>query len=140
MGWFDTRVEDGCGINGELLFDAPGWIVSIGSPRPFVGTTLHTDGVLRQLYFGLDWDWYFANDYFSEAQLGGSLHDRNDDLRDQTRHELGCSLLFRLGVDLEYRFEGKHAVMLHLDYISNGSLCDQNDGMEFFGVRYDYRF
>ena len=74
------------------------------------------------------------------ARLPFGFHNGEDDVADLSTKELGCTLLFRFGVDAGYRFNRHHALMLHLDHISNANICEHNDGMETLGLRYGYTF
>ena len=56
------------------------------------------------------------------------------------RNGLGCEILFRESISAGVLFDGHHSLSLMFDHISNGGLCDDNDGQDTFGVRYGYRF
>jgi hypothetical protein len=50
-------------------------------------------------------------------------------------------VLFREGLDLGYQFNGGHSVSVHGSHISNaGWFAHENDGMNFLGARYGFRF
>jgi len=140
VGAFGDSTEKGINANLELLLHSPEFLSGIGSPRPFVGTSINSAGDTSQLYLGLDWGWDLSANTFVAFQFGGAFHNGENDELDLSRKELGCSLLFRLGLEAGYRFNRQHALMLHLDHISNADLCEHNDGLETFGVRYGYSF
>ena len=55
-------------------------------------------------------------------------------------NEFGCRLLFRESLELGWRFNQRHSISAMIDHISNGGLCDANDGMDNAGIRYGYKF
>ncbi len=142
QGPFSSNKEDGVDLNLEVLFNSPGFLDLILSPRPHAGITGNTSGDTSQFYIGLGWEWTFFENWFAGLTLGGAAHEgelsTSDGARD--KKELGCRILFRGSVDLGYRFRGPHSVMAHFSHISNAKLCDQNDGLENIGLRYGYRF
>lgn len=139
-GPFSRNEEDGFDINLEILFPSPGLLEFIWSPRPHLGVTVSTAGDTSQAYFGLSWEWEFWGNWFAGFSLGGAVHDGKLLTNRIDRKELGCRLLFRESVEFGHRFAGRHGISLFLDHISNAYICDANEGLENFGVRYGYRF
>lgn len=139
-GPFSRNKEGGADINLEVLFASPGLLDILWSPRPHLGLSGHTEGDTNQLYLGLTWEWKFLTNAFFDFSLGGAVHNGETTNAPLGRKELGCSVLFRESLDLGYRFAGRHGVMIHLGHISNASLCDENEGLENFGIRYGYLF
>ncbi|MCZ6744645.1 MAG: acyloxyacyl hydrolase [Alphaproteobacteria bacterium] len=134
-----THKEPGADINLEVLFHSPGFLGVIGSPRPHLGFAVNTGGDTSQLYAGLTWEWDFWRDMFASLALGGAIHDGDLDVRSNDEKELGCRVLFRAAVELGYRFRQRHSLSLYIDQISNGGICDQNEGLVLLGIRYGYR-
>lgn len=139
-GPFSRNEEDGFDGNFEILFPSPKLLKIIGSPRPHIGGTINSDGNTNQGYFGLTWEWEFWRSWFAGFSLGGSVHDGKTETTEIDRKELGCHLLFRESVEFGYRLAGKHGISVFLDHISNANICDHNEGLENFGLRYGYRF
>lgn len=139
-GPFSRNEESGIDANLELLFVSPQYLRTIWSPRPHFGVTLNSNGDTSQAYLGLSWEWDFWRNWFAGFSLGGAIHTGHLASDALDRKELGCRLLFRESVEMGYRFKQKHAVTVFLDHISNSSICDHNEGLENFGVRYGYRF
>ena len=52
---------------------------------------------------------------------------------------LGSQFLFRESLDIGYRF-GRHGISAFAAHISNAGLDNDNDGMNFLGVRYSFAF
>jgi lipid A 3-O-deacylase len=139
-GPFSRNEEDGFDINLEILFPSPRLLEIIWSPRPHIGVTFNTEGDTSQAYFGLSWEWEFWGNWFAGFSWGGAVHDGELLTNKIDRKELGCRLLFRESVEFGYRVAGRHGISLFLDHISNANICDANEGLENFGVRYGYRF
>ena len=139
-GPFSRNKEDGIDANFEALFVSPEFLDLIFSPRPHLGVSANPSGNTNQLYLGLTWEWEFLENAFFDFAWGGTLHDGETAEVDPEKKALGCRVLFREAIDLGYRFQGHHGVMLHLDHASNTKLCDKNEGLESVGIRYGCRF
>ena len=139
-GPFSRNKEDGFDTNVEILFTSPAFLDVIWAPRPHVGGTINSSGNTSQAYLGLTWEWEFLRDFFFDFSFGGAVHDGETTEEKLDAKQLGCSVLFREAIDVGYRFNAQHAVMFHFAHISNGKLCDKNEGLETFGARYGYRF
>ena len=140
QGPFSHNKEDGFDGNLELLFDSPDFLDIIWSPRPHIGVTVNSASNTNQAYLGLSWEWEFWGGAFAGFSWGGAVHDGETTTFDEDKKELGCSVLFRESIDIGYRFFERHALMAHLDHISNAKLCSPNEGLENAGIRYGYRF
>lgn len=135
-----SEEENAVDINAELLFISPEFLEAIWSPRPHIGITANTMGDTSQIYGGLTWGWNFWGPLFAEGTLGLSIHDGELDPVRGDKKALGCRVLFRESVSLGARFLERHSLSLMLAHISNASLCDNNEGLDTFGIRYGYRF
>ena len=138
-GPFSSHKEDGYDLNAEFLFASPGFLALIWAPRPHLGIVRNSAGRTSQAYAGLTWDWSFWKDYFFEFAWGASRHNGNTTQENIGFKDLGCKTLFREALELGYRL-GNHGISLHFAHISNGKLCDKNEGLETVGLRYGYRF
>ncbi|NKB22150.1 MAG: hypothetical protein GKS01_16810 [Alphaproteobacteria bacterium] len=140
QGPFSRNEEDGFDGNFEILFRSPSWLQKIWSPRPHIGLSVNSSGDTSQAYAGLTWEWRFWKNWFIDFSLGGSVHDGKKTTTRIDRKELGCRLLFRESFELGYIFKERHSITGFLDHISNANICDANEGLENFGIRYGYRF
>jgi lipid A 3-O-deacylase len=140
VGPFSHQKEDGVDINGEILFASPRFMDIIWSPRPTVGATINTVGDTSQGYLGLTWEWGFWEHAFFSFFWGAAAHDGEKNANVPDKKDLGCSVLFREGIDFGWRFDERQSVMAHFSHISNAKICDSNEGLETVGVRYGYRF
>ncbi len=139
VGFFGHEKESGIDGNAEVLFTSPEVFKSILSPRPHIGASINSDGNTSKVYAGLTWDVSFGP-LFLEGSLGGALHDGEYKTDDPSKKDLGCTLAFREAVSVGVRFWEQHSISLMLDHMSNATLCENNDGLETFGVRYGYMF
>jgi lipid A 3-O-deacylase len=139
-GPFSRNEEDGFDLNLEVLFVSPKFLDIIWAPRPHLGANINSDNDTSQVYMGLSWEWSFWGGWFAGFSLGGSVHDGKLETLRTDRKELGCRVLFRESIDVGYRFGGRHGISGFLDHISNANLCDRNEGLENYGIRYGYKF
>ncbi len=140
FGPFSSSEESGIDVNFELLFVSPGLLEFIWSPRPHLGVTINSDGNTDQAYFGLSWEIDVWRNLFVGLSFGGAFHNGENESDRADKKDLGCNPLFRESLELGYRFGGRHAITAFLDHISNARLCENNEGLENFGIRYGYRF
>jgi lipid A 3-O-deacylase len=140
QGPFSHRKEEGSDGNLEILFTSPDILKAIWSPRPHVGLSVNSGDDTNQAYLGLTWEYGFSGNFFVNGSLGGAYHDGSKVTDRRDKKSLCYSILFRESVDVGYRFTGAHALMLHIDHISNAKLCSTNEGLESVGIRYGYHF
>jgi lipid A 3-O-deacylase len=139
-GLFGTRKEHGIDGNFEVLFESPGFLGWLGSPRPHLGIEISSAEQTNKAYFGLSWGWTFWGGWFAGFSLGGAAHDGFLSTTQTDRKELGSRFLFRESVELGYVIGGRHTISLLFDHVSNAKLAKNNDGMDSLGLRYGYRF
>ena len=140
VGVFGRSKEDGVDVNAELLFVSPDFLEVVFSPRPHIGVTVSTEGGTSQVYAGLAWDWTFWDPFFVEATLAIAVHDGKISSQAPDEKSLGCRALFRESVSVGARFLEHHSVSVMFTHMSNANLCDNNEGLDAFGVRYGYEF
>jgi lipid A 3-O-deacylase len=140
IGAFGRNKEEGPDVNAELLFVSPAFLELVFSPRPHLGMTVNAGDDTSQVYAGLTWDWTFWEPFFVEGSLGFAVHDGEIDIESRQKKALGCRLLFRESLALGARFYEHHSISMALAHISNAKLCEHNEGLDTFGVRYGYKF
>lgn len=139
---FENRYESGLNLSPEVVFASPDWLEWLWEPRPHVGASFSTSGDTSSIYTGLGWDtdWdngVFLDGFFGLAAHNGELHDGNP----KGKIEFGSRVLFRLGGEVGWRWDGHNAVGLVWEHMSNGSiLASKNQGIDSLGLRYSYRF
>lgn len=147
---------DSIDINGEILSvplkfassETP-VINSLYQPRVHVGFTANTGGWTNVGYAGLTWDWNLGSGFFFDFAFGFAGHDgqlkgkknANGAYIANGRPNLGSQVLFREGLDIGYHIDGTNSVSIYAAHISNaGWFAKENDGMNFLGARYGYKF
>ncbi len=151
-----TKESNTIDINGEILStplvistSSIPFVQSILAPRANIGFTANTSGCTNTGYGGLSWEWGLGSNFFLDFSFGMALQDGQLKAKKDSagnfitdgRPNLGSPVLFREAFDLGYRFQGVHSVSAFAAHISNaGWLAQQNDGMNFVGMRYGYKF
>lgn len=163
----DHREADTFDINFEAVFrKVTFWsfenrfLKFLFSPHPILGGTINTDNETHTGYLALGWQYVFESGVFIGGSFGftyhsGNLHRPTRDCQlgdsctlpglrsffDDGDVYLGSRILFRESIELGYRFAGRHGVSVYLAHMSNAGLFDDdNDGMNFAGLRYRYAF
>lgn len=138
---FGTRYETAApDINLEMRFATPGFLSWAFSPNPVLGADINTGDGTSLAYLGLGWDIYFTDHIFLDFTLGGAIHDGKTGTRSADSADYGCRLNFHESVSIGYNFDGSNSIMLSVDHMSNARLCEKNDGLTNFGIRYAYKF
>ncbi len=136
-------------IHAELLFPSPDLLSFAFDPRPNIGVSIAPDADgISFIFAGLNWDVPVYGNWFVTAQVGGSLNNADRlteaDLQPgeskQTDRLVGCHALFHLGVGFGYRITPDVSIQFYGDHISNANLCDNNEGLDQWGVRLGYAF
>jgi len=149
VGGWAPAVEQGAGINLELLFVSPEFLQAIGSPRPLIGANIATDSdATSQFYLGFEWKAHLTRRFFVTGMAGGAIHNGETDTFDpavdlgriNNTLFLGCRALFRLSADVGYDITERISASVHLSHISNAGLCDDNEGLDNLGLRVGYHF
>jgi lipid A 3-O-deacylase len=143
---FTSRDEDGLDLNGEVLFQSPGFLSFVGSPRPNLGVSINTAGDTSMAYAGMMWQYDFDFGLFAGMNLGFAVHNGTlDNYKLDPTHEsvkrLGTRVLFHLAPEIGYRFESGYGVSLYWSHISNGQMLGSatNEGIDSVGVRFSYK-
>ncbi|CAK9041888.1 Primosomal protein N' (ATP-dependent helicase PriA) [Durusdinium trenchii] len=149
VGAWSPDIEQGAGINFEVLFESPKFLSVLGAPRPVIGANIATDSdATSQIYGGFEWKAYLARRFFVAGMAGGAIHNGETDPFDpvldagriNNTQFLGCRALFRLSADVGYDISERVSVSAHVSHISNAGLCTDNEGLDNLGVRIGYKF
>ena len=163
----DNNESNTWDLNAEIIFDKityfqpdNRYLRFFVTPRPFIGGSLNNEGETHTVYTGLNWMYQFENNLFIAGTFGFTYHTGNLEQEerqcapgegctlpgnrafvDNGEVTLGSRILFRESIDIGYRFYDRHGISIFAAHISNGSLFDEdNDGMNFVGLRYSYSF
>lgn len=137
--WSGSNRESGVDFNLEAIFSPQVGILG-GTIHPAFGGSLNTAGDTSKVYAGIRWQYEHASGLFFGVGLGGAVHNGNLHFQREDRKALGSRVLFHVPLEAGYRFDGKNALSIYLDHISNANLAHPNEGMDTLGVRYGYRF
>lgn len=137
--WSGFRLESGADINAEVIF-APKLDILWGAVRPALGGSLNTAGDTSKAYADLRYQIEHGSGLFFGVGIGGAIHNGELTPTRADRKALGTRVLFHIPAELGLRFDGRHAVSVYFDHISNGYFADDNEGLDTLGVRYGYRF
>jgi Lipid A 3-O-deacylase (PagL) len=107
------------------------------TPRPHVGTTL-AFGKTDEFYWGLTWDAKITDRTFFETSFGGSAHDGPLDVPGEASY--GCQVNFRESTSLGFSLSQNWRLLVTIDLMSNGGLCQPNRGLTNAGVRLGYQW
>ncbi|RIA55515.1 acyloxyacyl hydrolase [Dichotomicrobium thermohalophilum] len=134
--------EDGWDINAELLLHRLGPRTGdplgiLLSPRPHVGAQINTSGDTSLAYFGLTWDAWLTDSVFIEGSFGGAIH--NGPTGD-SHNSFGCTANFRESAALGIALSPEWKLLATVSHMSNGGLCDENQGLTSAGVQLGYRW
>lgn len=137
--------EPGQALNAEILFDSPGFLEPIWSPRPHFGASVSLEGETDQLYAGLTWTFRPFDDgglapLWLSAFGGGAVHDGEEEAIDPDRKALGSPALFRFGGEVGWDVTDRVSVSVHYSHVSNAYLADLNEGLDQAGIRLGWRF
>lgn len=158
-----NKESDSWDFNGEVIFNKVrlfdvrnSFLKFLSEPRPVIGVSINSEGKTHTFYTGFSWAKQFQTGLFFNFVLGGTYHTGN--LEQATRQcapgegcslsgnrayvdtaepTLGSAVLFREALDLGYRL-GPHGVSLFVAHISNAGLDNDNDGINFVGMRYSF--
>lgn len=138
---FENRYESGVNINPEVVFLSPDVLDVLWAPRPHAGVSLNTGSDTSYAYSGLSWDTSWANNVFLDGFWGLAVHDGKLINGNPDKIEFGSKLLFRLGGELGWRWDGHNGVSLIWEHMSNAGVIDKkNQGIDSIGIRYSYRY
>lgn len=138
-GPFTPQVESGIVVNGEILAPSPTFLSAIGSPRPYLGADVATNGGTNVLYGGLNWQAHLDRFYLGMS-AGASLNDDATISGGGETKDLGSNVLFHLQASAGIDFTDALSAEVYLNHFSNAGLGDSNDGLESAGLRIGYRF
>ena len=141
--WSGFRLEQGIGVNGEVIL-SPEVAFLGGHLRPALGGTYtiptRDRGVTSKAYADVRWMFEAQNGLFLSLGIGAAIHDGLLDSGDVNRKWLGRRALFHFPLELGWRFDARQSISIYFDHISNGYTTKFNEGLDTLGLRYGYRF
>lgn len=126
-------------LNIEVVL-SPSMPLLWGAIRPAVGGTVNFNGDTSHAYLDARWEVEAPSGVFFAIGLGAAVHDGRIDPDKWDRKALGSRVLFHIPLELGYRFDQHNSLSVYFEHMSNAGLTDSNEGMDFLGIRYGYRF
>ena len=147
-GWFGKNREGlGPDYNFELMFNSPGFLKKIWSPKPVLGLTQTSTGGSSLYYGGITWDANISKNWFVTGTTGIAYTNglkklpKGEEAKGDKKIQFGSQWLHRGAIEVGWNFYGNDTISLMFSHVSHGSmLSDKNHGMDEFGIRYGYRF
>lgn len=137
----ENRYESGVNINPEVVFLSPDILDILWAPRPHAGVSLNIGDDTSYAYTGLGWDTIWASNVFLHGFWGLAVHNGKLINGNPDKIEFGSKVLFRLGGELGWRWDGHNGISLVWEHMSNAGVIDEkNQGIDSIGIRYSYRF
>lgn len=148
------HAEDGPQISVEALFESPGFLEPIFSPRPYLYGSFNTQGYTNLGAAGLNWTIVEFDRLSLEGAVGISYNDGVKDVTDlppddpyrietaATRALLGSKWLFHSRLGADYAITDQWAVGVYYEHFSHGQIIasGRNQALDEVGVRIGYRF
>jgi lipid A 3-O-deacylase len=134
----DEGQEQGASLVADYVFDSPAALRAIGSPRPYVGTSVSLSGYTSFVDAGL---LYRAEGrrLYGEFAFGLAAHDGELDANPANPDQIafGSRVLLHFGLAAGYRFDERWAVELSTQHWSHGGVFDDsnNDGADVLAIR-----
>jgi len=138
--WSGFSLErDAVDLNVEVIL-SPSLPLLWGTIRPALGGTLNLRGDTSHAYLDARWEIEAPSGVFFSAGIGAAIHDGHLDPDAWDRKALGSRVLFHIPIELGYRLDQYNSLSVYFEHMSNAGLARSNEGMDFLGVRYGYRF
>ena len=129
----ERRIEGGAALSIEKIFDRPEWWHPFAG-RPHIGTHISLANNTHLLYAGSTWNLFQKGKFSGELAFGAALHSGEEDIKN---NELGfgCKVNFREMIAFGYKIAENKVLQISAQHMSNGSLCDPNQGLTSVGLR-----
>ena len=129
----ERRVEGGPSLSFEKIFDKPEkWHPFLG--RPHLGTQISLANNTHLIYAGSTWEIFKKGKFSGELAFGAALHSGVRDIKNN-KLGFGCKINFREMIAFGYKVRENTILQLSAQHMSNGSLCDPNQGLTSVGLR-----
>ncbi len=138
--WSGSRAEHGVDLNAELVLSRANVAFLFGRLRPYIGLSVNTRGDTSKLYSGFAWHYRTDSGWLLRVGLGIAAHDGKRETLRSDKKQLGSQLLLHIPIEIGHDLGTRHRLSLYFDHASNGSLADENEGLDTLGLRYAYRF
>ena len=133
----ERRIEGGPALSIEKVFDRPDWWHRFAG-NPHIGTQLSFANHTHLFYAGSTWSLFYKNRFSGELAFGAAIHTGNDEIK-SGELGYGCKVNFRELIAFGYDISDTQKIQLSAQHMSNGSLCDPNQGLTSIGLRFAWK-
>ena len=133
----ERRIEGGPALSIEKIFDRPDWWHRYAG-RPHIGTQISLANHTHLFYAGSTWNLFQKNKFSGELAFGAAFHTGNEEIK-QGELGYGCKVNFRELIAFGYDISDTQKIQLSAQHMSNGSLCDPNQGLTSVGLRFAWK-
>ena len=133
----ERRIEGGPALSIEKIFDRPDWWHRYAG-RPHIGTQISLANHTHLFYAGSTWNLFQKNKFSGELAFGAASHTGNEEIK-QGELGYGCKVNFRELIAFGYDINDTQKIQLSAQHMSNGSLCDPNQGLTSVGLRFAWK-
>tara|TARA_B100000029_G_scaffold499768_1_gene570601 strand:+ start:597 stop:1109 length:513 start_codon:yes stop_codon:yes gene_type:complete len=133
----ERRIEGGPALSIEKIFDRPDWWHRYAG-RPHIGTQISLANHTHLFYAGSTWNLFQKNKFSGELAFGAAFHTGNEEIK-QGELGYGCKVNFRELIAFGYDINDTQKIQLSAQHMSNGSLCDPNQGLTSVGLRFAWK-
>ena len=133
----ERRIEGGPALSIEKIFDRPDWWHRYAG-RPHIGTQISLANHTHLFYAGSTWNLFQKNKFSGELAFGATFHTGNEEIK-QGELGYGCKVNFRELIAFGYDINDNQKIQLSAQHMSNGSLCDPNQGLTSVGLRFAWK-
>lgn len=134
-----SREDEAVDLNAEVIF-SPSLPFLWGAIRPALGGTLNFQGDTSHAYLDARWEIETPSGIFFAAGIGAAVHDGDLALQSPDRKALGSRVLIHVPIEIGFRLDQQNSLSIYFEHLSNANLADENEGIDYLGVRYGYRF
>jgi len=133
----ERRVEGGPALSFEKVFNRPDWWHRFAG-KPHIGTQLSLANHTHLFYAGSTWNLFNKNKFSGELAFGAAIHTGNSKIK-EGELGYGCRVNFRELIAFGYDISETQKIQLSAQHMSNGSLCDPNQGLTSVGLRFAWK-
>nr|PZN71110.1 MAG: acyloxyacyl hydrolase [Pseudomonadota bacterium] len=134
-----SRESEAVDLNGEVIF-SPSLPFLWGAIRPALGGTINFQGDTSHAYLDARWEIETPSGVFFATGIGAAVHTGDIHLESPDRKALGSRVLLHVPLEVGVRLDEHHSFSVYFEHLSNANLADENEGIDYLGARYGYRF
>jgi len=134
-----SRESEAVDLNAEVIL-SPSLPFLWGAIRPALGGTINFQGDTSHAYLDARWEIETPTGLFFAAGIGAAVHTGDLELESPDRKALGSRVLLHIPLEIGFRLDQHHSLSVYFEHLSNANLADENEGIDYLGARYGYRF